>query len=243
MNASARLVDRITGIVVVLPFAAAIAWLHFGEGIPLKTFIFGSGSWGFGCIAKMALYHGVIRRLSHDPRHLLRTSVIHGLVSGATELGFALALFAWLPPLSFWEVVAFGVGIGTIEAVLMATPGHPLKGTALEGAVGDLERTIAQRSGIVRVFHESVLPVAERLSAGVFHVGTRGLAYVGYRASSPWPIGLALAAFLVADGILGYRLTALGRLSDLRVLRRVELGLAVVALAMLAAFLVAWPRG
>ena len=50
---------------IVLPFAAAILWLHGAKGVSFDYFIYGSGS---------------------------------------------------------WDIVAFGVGIGAIEAFLVATP-------------------------------------------------------------------------------------------------------------------------
>ena len=37
-----------------------------------------------------------------------------------------------MPAPTFWDLIAFGVGIGTIEAFLVATPSNPLKGTGLE---------------------------------------------------------------------------------------------------------------
>lgn len=54
--------DRLFGVLVMLPFAAAIAWLHWARGVPLKAFVFGAGSWGVGCVVKMALYQGIVRR-------------------------------------------------------------------------------------------------------------------------------------------------------------------------------------
>jgi hypothetical protein len=236
------LYDRLSSVGLILPFAAGIVYLHYAKAVPFKCFVYGSGSWGFGCILKLALYHGVVRRLSHDSSHILRTSAINGLVSGVAELGLALVFFAFLPVLSFWEVVAFGVGIGTIEAFVVATTVNPLKGTALEKPADELEATVARLSGAGHLVYGYVLPFTERLIAAVIHVGTRGLVYVGYRSSNPLPLLMALAAFFVADGILGYRLIHQGRLSDLRVLNRTYVGLSAIAALALAAFLLYWPE-
>lgn len=236
-------VDRVVSVAVLLPFAAAVAYLHSAKGAPLKCFIYGSGSWGFGCILKLALYHGVVRRLPHDPSRILGTAALNGLVSGVTELGVALIFFAYLPVLTFWEVVAFGVGIGTIEAFVIATTSNPLEGTALEKAAEDLEATVARLSGGRRLAYGYVLPLVERLIAAVIHVGTRGLVYVGYHSSMLWPFVVALTAFLFADGVIGYRLTYEGRLTDLRVLGRTYLGLAAIAAIVVVAFLGSWPEG
>lgn len=54
--------DRLFSIAVQLPFGATIAYLHDRKGAAFDIFIFGSGSWGFGCILKLVFYHGVIRK-------------------------------------------------------------------------------------------------------------------------------------------------------------------------------------
>lgn len=236
------LYDRAFSLAVLFPFAAGIAYLHYAKGVPLKCFVYGSGSWGFGCILKLALYHGVVRRLSHDPSRILVTSALNGLVSGVTELGLALVFFAFLPALSFWELVAFGVGIGTIEAWVVATTGNPLKGTALEKPANDLEAMVTRLSGGRRLVYGYILPLAERLIAAVFHVGTRGLVYVGYRSCNPLPFLLALAGFFVADGIIGYRWIHQGRLTDIRVLNWTYAGFSAIAVLVLVAFVLYWPE-
>jgi hypothetical protein len=235
--------DRVFSVTVLLPFAAGIAYLHYAKGVPFKCFIYGSGSWGFGCVLKLALYQGVVRRLRHDPSHIMGTSALNGLVSGVTELGLALVFFAFLPVLSFWEVVAFGVGIGTIEAFVVGTTSNPLKGTALEKSADELAATVARLSGGRHFVYGYLLPFTERLIAAVIHVGTRGLVYVGYLSSNPWPFLMAMAAFFLADGIIGYRLIHQERLSELRVLNRTYVGLSIIAVLVLAAFLLAWLEG
>ncbi|MFO7609501.1 MAG: hypothetical protein R6X35_09940 [Candidatus Krumholzibacteriia bacterium] len=234
--------DRVFAVAVLLPFAATIAYLHLARDVPFVAFVYGSGSWGFGCILKLVLYHGIVRRLRHDPSRLLGTSALNGLVSGVTELGVALVFFHFLPVLSFWEVLAFGVGIGTIEAFLVATPGNPLEGTALEKSSAELEATLAGLPGRRGRLYAYLLPFSERLIAAVIHVGTRGLVYVAYRLSNPLPLLLALTAFVFVDGIIAYRLHYQGRFADLRVLKRTYIGLSMIALLVLAVFLLYWPR-
>jgi hypothetical protein len=235
--------DRVLSVALLAPFLAAIVYLYYWKGAAYDSFIFGSGSWGVGCILKLVLYHGVVRRLRHDRSRILGVSALNGLVSGATELGAALVFFAFLPALSFWDVVAFGVGIGTIEALVAGTSSTSelLQGTRLEKAAGDLENHLARLSGPRRVWYAYLLPFAERLIAGVIHVGTRGLVYVAYRTADPVPFVLALGAFLLADGILGYRLLMQGRLTEPRVLNRTYLALAVIASTVLTVFLLSWP--
>jgi len=235
--------DRLFSVAVLLPFGAAIAYLYYRKGVAFDSFIFGSGSWGFACILKLALYHGVIRKLRHDSTSILGVSALMGLVSGVTELGLALAFFAFLPVLPLWDVVAFGVGIGTIEASLVATSSNLLRGTALEESAVELEATVARLSGGRRFVYGYVLPFTERMIAAVIHVGTRGLVYAAYHSANPLPLVVALAAFFFADGIIGYRLIHQRRLSEPRVLNMTYVALSVIALLVLASFLLYWPEG
>lgn len=50
-------------------------------------------------------------------------------------------------------------------------------------------------------------------------------------------------AFLLSDGVTGYRVIAQGRLEDLRVLNRVDVGLTVIAAAAVVAVLSFWRQG
>jgi hypothetical protein len=233
--------EKLFSVAILLPFGAAIAYLYYLKGAAFDSFIYGSGSWGFGCILKLILYHGVVRKLRHDATSILGVSALNGLVSGVTELGLALAFF--LPVLSLWNVVAFGIGIGTIEAFLVVTSPNLLKGTALEKSADELEATVAGLSGGPRLVYSYILPFIERLIAAVIHVGTRGLVYVAYHLANPVPFLLALAAFVLADGVIGYRLIHQGRLSDLRVLNKTYVALAIIAVLVLAGFLIYWYEG
>ena len=235
--------DRIFGALLLVPFALAIAWLHYGRNVPFVSFIYGSGSWGFGCLLKMLVYHALIRRLRHDDSSILRISALNGLVSGVTELGLALVFFVFLKNLTFEQVVAFGIGIGTIEAYVVATASNPLKGTALESASQQLEAIVSSLPGARRLIYGYALPYAERLIATVIHVGTRGLVYVSYRSGDPMPFALALLVFFVADGLLGYRLLHQGKLANLTVLARTYAALLGLAAVALAGFLYYWSGG
>lgn len=108
-----------------------------------------------------------------------------------TELGAGLLLLGMyvriVGPMSLAELVAFGVGIGAIEAFLVATPGNPLRGTALEKGAAEAEAALAALPGFQGVLHNYALPFAERLIAAGIHVGTRGLAYVTLCTGNPLP--------------------------------------------------------
>jgi len=233
-------VTKYLNTLILLPFAAAIFWLHGAKGVSFDYFIYGSGSWGIGCILKIVLYQAVVRRIRHTDKNILRVSALNGFFSGVSELGAALAIFAFIPAPSFWDIVAFGVGIGAIEAFLVATPSNPLKGTGLEKPAAEIEAVIAALPKGPRFVYTYLTPLLERLLAAVIHIGTRGLAYATYRTANPVPIVLALLAFVLADGVVGYRLLQQGRLKDLRVLGRFYLFFFILAAACLAAFFLFW---
>lgn len=232
--------DHVFGMLLLLPFAVAFLILTQRFEVSWRAFVYGSGSWGFGCILKMALYHGLIRRLPHDERCLLGVSALNGLVSGLTELGLALVFFLVLKPLTLPEVLAFGIGIGAIEAFLVATTGDPLKGTDLAEPARRLEEVVSSQTGLRGIVYRQILPCLERLIAAALHVGTRGLVYLSRRSGSPVPFLVALGVFVLADGVVGYRLLHEGRLTDLGVLRRTYLVLAGLAVFSLGAFRFFW---
>jgi uncharacterized membrane protein YhfC len=225
---------------VTLPFVAAIAYGRFVHGVSFDPFIFGSGSWGVGCFFKLVLYQAFVRRLPHEGMSLWVVAITNGLVSGITELGAALLAFLYLKQLSLSEVIAFGIGVGAIEAFLVAAPGsHPLRGTKLEESVQRLEQRVDELSGRSRFFHVEILGVVERILATGIHIGTRGLVYVAYRTGFVVPAIIALAVFVLADGI-GYQRLYKGSLEDMRVLRRFYVFLALLSLGTVIAFLGFW---
>ncbi len=232
--------STLSSLAMMAPLIGAVAFLHLEHGVPFDVFIFGSGSWGVGCIVKLALYHGIVRRIRHDAGSIDGVATLNGLVSGVAELGAALPFLALLPSHSFWDIVGFGIGIGAIEAALLATTTDPLKGTALESAAREMDAALTSLTGRRRLVVLHVLPLVERLIAAAIHVGTRGLVYVAYRAFNVLPLLIALAAFLLADGIIGYKLAYQGRFKELRVLGLAYVALAVIALLTCMAFLAYW---
>lgn len=233
---------RLASLVILSPFVAAITYLYHWKGASYDSFVFGAGSWWLGCVLKLAFYHGVIRRLRHDSASIVAVSALNGLVSGLAELGVALGIFVFLPALSLWEVIAFGVGIGTIEAFLVSTTSTSdlLKGTQLQKAAGDLDTMIEGLSGHLRIWYSYLFPSVERLIAVIIHVGTRGLVYVAYDRSDLLPFFVALTAFVLSDGIIGYRLLFQGKLKAPSTLVKTYLALGVIAVVVLAVFLAYW---
>lgn len=228
-------------IIPVFPFVAAIVYLVFVKGIWWRVLIFGSGSWGVGCIVKMIIYHLGVRRLSHEGRNIRLVAALQGIVSGITEIGAAGVFFLLLRPLEFFEVVAFGVAIGAIESLLAVTPGSQLKGTALEKAVLEADNYVKTLPGRQRVIHNDLASTVERIIAGVFHVGTRGLAYVAVVSSAYWILIIPLAAFMAADGI-GYFKIYRGHFKNPVMVWRFYIFLAVIAVLIVFIFIWLWAK-
>jgi hypothetical protein len=239
--------DAAVTALVMAPFLVGMVILWRGYGVHHDVFIFGTSSWGVGCLIKLAVYHLGIRRLSHDPRHLRRVSLLNGLSSGVTELGAALVFFAFLPRLTLADVIGFGLAIGALEAFLSTSKGTSelLAGTELEDAARKMEAAYARQSRGRRLALDILAPLAERLIAGGLHVGTRGLVYVSYLRGEPLLTGgtvtLAVGIFVVADGLVGYRWLREGRLEVPVMLVRAYAVLAALAALGLAVFLWCWP--
>lgn len=198
----AELVSRVGCIVVA---AAAVGYVYLAHGVRLKYFVLGSGSWGFGVLLKMALHATVMKRFTREQLATRKVAFLSGLVSGATELGLAALFLSFLGELTFWQVVAFGTGIGAVEAWVVATTPDLLKGTVLEEGVRSLESAIANLPAGQRFVWEALVPILERVLALVGHVATRGLIYVACRTFDVLPALLALLAFVLLDGVLAFR--------------------------------------
>jgi hypothetical protein len=225
-------------LLLILPFVAGVAWGVLALGVPFDVFLYGSGSWGIGGILKMIAYHGIVRRMPHEGRSLWRVSLANGLVSGISELGASLLVFSLVAPMSLPDLVAFGVGIGAIEAILVVR-GNPLVGTELEGASRTFQQRLAELPAWRRFVHGDLASTLERWVATGLHVGTRGLVYVGYRTGSALPVLGALGVFLLVDG-MGYRWIYSGALEDLRTRWRFLGFLGALAAGTIGAFLWAW---
>jgi hypothetical protein len=236
-----RAADKIAEYILPIPFLALMAWLHFGLGVRLTVFALGAASWVAGVWVKVLLYHTVVKKLPHEEPGLRRTALLNGTLSGLSELGLALAFFALLGRMSLADLVAFGTSIGAVEAMI-AIGESPLKGTALQGPIEQVEEVIDGLSGPRRVFYRHWMPMLERIMAGIAHVSTRGLVYVAWHTRSPLPFAIALAFFILADGTITYRRLAAGRLTDLATFRRTEYLLFGLSLILLAAFAFFWWR-
>ena len=93
-----------------------------------------------------------------------------------------------------------------------------------------------------RYYYEYVLGYIERAIATVIHVGTRGLMYIAYHTINPVPVAIAPLAFILAGGVVGYRLIYQRKLSNFRLLHKFYICLVALALIVPAAFIAYWVR-
>ena len=222
--------------------AAAVAYVYFAHDVRLKYFILGSGSWGFGVMLKMLLHALVMKRLPRETLATQKSALLNGLISGITELGLAVVFFIFLRDLTLWQLIAFGTGIGAIEAWVVATTPNLLKGTVLEEGANALEATIAQLPSGQRFFWERISGIIERIAALMTHIGSRGLVYVTCRTLNPLPALLALGAFILLDGVLGFRTLMYKGPGQIRRLTEFFIWFTVIAAALLVLFAIYWSR-
>jgi|Deesub1362B_J571_1020462.scaffolds.fasta_scaffold03388_2 hypothetical protein len=231
---------KLFAVAVFLPYVFAIYDFHYQKNVSSDYFIYGSGSWGIACIVKMFLYHGVVQYVHRRKRSIEFISVLNGLFSGITELGAASIFFWFLPKMNFWQVVAFGTGIGTIEAIVAVSISDPLKGTALEKGTNKIQALLQNLPGKQKFFFTLFLPWSERMIAGILHIGTRGLVYVSISQHKLLPFGLALAIFILVDGVIVYRMLFAGKLKTPRDLSKMYLALLLLSMIALISFLLFW---
>jgi hypothetical protein len=220
--------------------AAPVLYIYFAHDIRLKYFVFGSGSWGFGVLLKMLFHATVMKRFTKEQLATQRVAFLSGFVSGLTELGLAIVFLAFLGELTFWQVMAFGAGIGAVEAWVVATTPNLLKGTVLEEGVQSLESAIAALPTTQRLLWEGIVPISERILALAVHITTRGLVYITCRTLNVVPALLALSVFVLADGIIGFWVLVQPGSDRIRRLAQFYFWFTVIAAVSAAVFALSW---
>jgi len=168
-------------------------------GMPWKVPLAGAGLWAISILLK----HPLAVALSHIPgvrEAHPRRAILQGLLSAAVELSVAAVyLHAWKGA-SLAEVLAFGGGAGSAEALYVL-------GRGILQRSRDPQREAAwARAAAVSLCVRYTVPL-ERFFALVGHAGSRGLVYVGLHASRPlgivsWVVALAL--FSAVDAVATY---------------------------------------
>jgi len=142
---------------------------------------------------------------------------VAGVWSGLTELSASLLVLLWMQPAAPSQVVAFGLGAGLLEVLIILITPHPQP-----------ESTSDCEPDVVEAWASFAL---ERTYATLFHVATRGLLWIGAVHADIFPILLALAGFVLMDGLAHYGEIRRWDWTDRRVLRRFHVWGVSVAVA------------
>ncbi len=218
-----------------------LLYFHQVEHVPLKAFILGTGSWGIGLIGKMIAHQLVIVRLAKAKISNLVVSLVNGALSGLFELLAALVVILLMKDrfdFDFSAIISFGLAIGSFESLLLVWQGGEdlLKGTALEKSTSEIQSRIEKLSGATYVVYHLVFPVIERIMSTVIHIATRGLIFVTVISQSLLPAAVALATFIIADGVLGYYFNISGKLKTDKGFLQVYLLLLILTVLVTAVF-------
>jgi hypothetical protein len=154
----------------------------------------------------------------------LLSSNLTGLLSGITELGTSLFCYVIVfNRLELIDILGFGAGAAAAEILLIAGAG--LLALGLDSQKAD-SSPLAYASFV------------ERLVASLIHIASRALLYLGVTRSPVFGL-IALLGFSITDGSADY-LQRLGwKFDNLRELTRYYLFIFIIAIALLATFLLA----
>jgi hypothetical protein len=185
---------------------APVAYLILAYRVSLGWFLYGAFAWAIGLAIKKIVWFALSPMLKGRSGHLSpwNAKVVaagSGLWSGVAELSTTAAVFLWLAPSpsSLVQLVAFGVGAGSLEVLHLYFIMHDReeRSRRLEEEVKELEvrslGTYPLWSGVL-----------ERAVATVFHVISRLLLYLSLRYTDPLPGLIALAGFTILDGVAYY---------------------------------------
>lgn len=170
-------------------------------GVPRKITVgFGVLAWVAGVLLiKVPLHHLIIEPMVRRGSDHARVSILHGALSGCSELGAAALFFIFvLPRLTLPQLLGFGAGAGMVEAIMLPFIRNPLEGTVLERhAAETIERS--SENAVVQW-----LSVLERVWATLLQVSSRALVYFSVVSGNPVPAVLALSGFAACDGLAYY---------------------------------------
>lgn len=204
---------------IILISIAIIPILYFNQikNVPLKAFVLGGGSWGIGCIFKLLFYQAILVPLHRRNKSLIFISLVNGLLSGIVELLAAYVIILLMKDkfaFDFNAIISFGLAIGSFEIfiAIKANANNIMKGTALEKSFEVMVEYLDNMRGIKSYIFNLLLPVVERVACTFIHISTRGLVFVTIITGSTVPMFIALTAFVIADGCLGYYYHISGRL-------------------------------
>jgi hypothetical protein len=182
-------------LAALLAIAVAPPWLGIAVGHASWQLVAAGGLIWFASVCVKRL----VVRATRTPLSRLQLSpeagaALQGLISAVTELGAVAIYFATRAPVSLAELIAFGAGAGSAEAVYVLSIG-------IFGPAVDPDKLRAWvRGATVSWCVRYAVPI-ERLFALIGHIGARGLVYVAVMHSSPLGLLWGLAAVLLFTAI------------------------------------------
>ena len=228
----------------VLILIAIIPLIYFNqvENVPIKAFIFGAGSWGFGNIFKILAHQIILVPFHKKKKSIVLSSLFNGLLSGFFELFAAYLLILFTKnkfAYNYNAIICFGLAIGSLEIIVAVWKGAGLfKGTTLEKSSEKLEAYLGNLKGIQHYTFNLLLPIIERIIATFLHISTRGLVFITIITGNALPGFIALLVFIVADGVLGYYYHITGRLTTSKGYIQIHLYLFILAAISTAIFFI-----
>ena len=235
-------IDYVVNVILLILAILPLIYFNQVESVPIKIFILGTGSWGFGNIFKVLAHQIITVRLHNKNKSVLLTSISNGLLSGFFEL-FAAYLLILLTinkfEYNYNAIICFGLAIGSFEIIVAVWKGASLfKGTTLEKSIGKLEEYLETLHGIKYFFFNMILPIIERVIATFIHISTRGLVFITIITGNVLPFIIALIVFVIADGILGYYYHITGRLATSKGYIQIHLYLFILTAISTAIFFI-----
>jgi hypothetical protein len=162
--------------------------------IPFSWFLLGAAAWGLGISIKGSgwslpplILEERLERIS--AWNTVVAAGCAGLWSGVAELSTTALVLHFYRPQSFLELLAFGLGVGTIEVAFILLFPDPL-----------------QQERVRKRFLRALVlwSVLERVYATAFHITTRFLIYLSLIYTDPVPALIAIAGFTLLDGTAHY---------------------------------------
>ncbi len=238
-----KLEDYILKFILLLIAIVPLIYFNQIKSVPIKAFILGTGSWGFGCIFKIIAHQLIVVQLHNKNKPIFFTSIINGLLSGIFELFAAFAIILLMKhkfEFDYYAIICFGLAIGSFEIIITGfSKGNDLfKGTSLEESSGKLVEYLENLQGIKHYIFNLFLPITERIMATFLHISTRGLVFVTIITGSAIPLLVALIVFIIADGPLGYYYHLSGKLATSRGYMKIHLYLFILTIISTAAFFI-----
>ena len=229
----------------ILLLIAILPIIYFSQikSVPIKAFILGSGSWGFGCICKIIAHQLIVVQLHNKNKSIFLTSIINGLLSGIFELLAAYVIILLMKHKFVFDynaIICFGLAIGSFESIIVVfNKGNDLfKGTTLEESSAKLVEYLENLQGIKHYSFNMLLPIFERTMATFLHISTRGLVFITIITGSIIPMLIALIVFTVADGPLGYYYHLSGKLATSKGYLQIHLYFFILTIISTALFFI-----